>query len=95
VHVHADYDRHSHDIVWDADSGSPPLPGQHERRVVSIHHQAIRTLGRGLRVEARSADDEMIEAVGCEGGPTSSACSGIPSFIRRGQPTARLHADPR
>lgn len=35
--------------------------------VVSVHHQAVRRLGQGLRVEATSAEDGLIEAVRLEG----------------------------
>nr|MBL8412270.1 type 1 glutamine amidotransferase [Dechloromonas sp.] len=68
VHQHADYDKHAHAIEWDADSSLARLYG--ERRsggVVSIHHQAIKALGKGLRVEARSAEDGLIEAVRLDG----------------------------
>jgi putative glutamine amidotransferase len=88
VHVHADYDRHSHDIVWDAESGLARLyPDNTRGGIVSIHHQAIRTLGRGLQVEARSADDEMIEAVRLEGGLTFFGVQWHPEFHPPGSPT--------
>lgn len=68
VHLHDDYDRHCHDIVWDDDSSLARLyPNQRRGGTISIHHQSIRALGRGLRVEARSADDDVIEAIRLEG----------------------------
>ena len=33
---------------------------------MSIHHQSIKALGRGLRVEATSVDDGVIEAIRLE-----------------------------
>jgi len=64
IHLHADYDKHAHDIEWDADSGLSKLyPGRTSGGVVSIHHQAIKTLGKGLRVEAKGVGDGLIEAV--------------------------------
>lgn len=63
-HVHADYDRHTHDVRLEPDSLLARLfPGREAGRVVSIHHQAVKTLGRDLRVEATSVPDGMIEAV--------------------------------
>ena len=68
VHLHDDYDRHSHDIVWNEDSSLARLyPEQRRGGTISIHHQAIKALGRGLRVEAHGADDEVIEAIRFEG----------------------------
>ncbi|MCK6405803.1 MAG: type 1 glutamine amidotransferase [Rhodocyclaceae bacterium] len=68
VHLHDDYDRHCHDIVWDDDSSLARLyPEMRRGGTISIHHQAIRSLGRGLKVEARGADDEVIEAIRLEG----------------------------
>ncbi|GHU28769.1 hypothetical protein AGMMS50256_11890 [Betaproteobacteria bacterium] len=67
VHVHEDFDRYSHEVKWDESSKSARLyPGLSGGRVVSIHHQAIKALGRGLRIEATSAEDEVIEAVRLE-----------------------------
>ncbi len=64
VHLADAYDRHLHDIVLEKDGilekrlGSAP-----QRKVISIHHQGIRTLGRDLAVEARAESDGMIEAI--------------------------------
>lgn len=38
-------------------------PGNHERPVLSVHHQAVKVLGEGLSVEAVSPEDELIEAI--------------------------------
>lgn len=58
-----------HEIVWDADSSMARLfPGQSSGSVVSIHHQAIKDLGRDLSIEARSAKDGLIEAIRLNGG---------------------------
>lgn len=68
VHLHDDYDRHCHDIVWADESGLARLyPDLRRGGTVSIHHQAIKTLGRGLSAEARGADDDLIEAIRLEG----------------------------
>lgn len=64
LHVADAYDRHAHDIVFE-EGGllEKRLGGVAQRKVISIHHQGIRTLGRELAVEARAADDGMIEAI--------------------------------
>ena len=62
--VHDDYDRPSHAIAWDKDSGLAKLyPGSSGGNVISIHHQSSKTLGRGLKVEARGESDGIVEAV--------------------------------
>ena len=69
AHLHPDYDRHSHAIEWTSDSELAKLyPGIGGGRVVSIHHQAIKALGRDLRVEARGSDDGLIEAIRLQSG---------------------------
>ena len=81
MHVHPDYDKYSHAITWGDDSGFGKLyPEPVERKVVSIHHQAIRTLGKGLRVEARSVDDQLIEAIRLEGKPYVLGLQWHPEF---------------
>jgi len=42
-------------------------PGVKQAKVNSIHHQAVKALGAGLSVEARSLEDDVIEAVRHEG----------------------------
>ncbi len=87
VHLHDDYDRHVHDIVWDDDSGFARLyPDARRGGTVSIHHQAIRTLGKGLKIEARSARDGLIEAIRLEGRPYVLGLQWHPEFHPPGAP---------
>ena len=63
AHRSDDYDQHAHEVRLEPGSGLARLYGETgPRRVVSIHHQAIKRLAPGLKVEAR-ADDGVIEAV--------------------------------
>ena len=48
--------------------------------MVSIHHQAIKRLGRGLQVEARSEPDGLIEAIRGEGANYVCAVQWHPEF---------------
>lgn len=53
-----------HEVVWEVGSSLAKLyPGTGSLLVLSLHHQAIKRLGAGLRVEARSAKDGVIEAI--------------------------------
>lgn len=65
--VHRDwerYDRVQHDLAFEPGSRLAGLyGGRPGGRVNSVHHQAVKTLGRGLCVEARSVPDGVIEAV--------------------------------
>ena len=63
AHRSDDYDQHAHEVRLEPGSGLARLYGETgPRRVISIHHQAIKRLAPGLQVEAR-ADDDVIEAV--------------------------------
>lgn len=87
LHLHTDYDRHNHEIVWDKGSGLADLyPGISGGAVVSIHHQSIKALGRGLRVEARSAADEIVEAIRLEGKAYVLGVQWHPEFHPPGSP---------
>ncbi len=81
VHVHSDYDRHTHAIEWESNSGLASLyPEMTGGEVVSIHHQSIKALGRGLRAEARSKNDGIIEAIRLEGKPYVLGLQWHPEF---------------
>ena len=58
------YDSHAHEIELVQGSGLGKLyPVQKRATVTSIHHQAVKDLGRGLAVEANSVPDGIIEAI--------------------------------
>jgi putative glutamine amidotransferase len=64
LHVADAYDRHVHDIVLEAGGFlEKRLGNATQRKVISVHHQGIKTLGRDLVIEARAAGDGMIEAI--------------------------------
>ena len=58
------YDSHAHEIELVPGSGLGRLyPVQKRATVTSIHHQAVKELGRGLAAEAHSVPDGIIEAI--------------------------------
>ncbi|MES3023935.1 MAG: type 1 glutamine amidotransferase [Pseudomonadota bacterium] len=63
-HVNSDYDAHRHAVAFPKGSMLgrmyPKLPGA---VVNSIHHQAVKDLGRDITVEAWSEPDGIIEAI--------------------------------
>ena len=80
AHRSDDYDSHAHDVRLEPDSGLARLYGETgPRRVVSIHHQAIKRLASGLQVEAR-AEDGVIEAVRGTGASYLCAVQWHPEF---------------
>lgn len=87
IHVHDDYDKHAHAIEWESGAGLGRLyPECGGGKVISIHHQAIRALGKGLRVEARSAEDGLIEAIRLEDKPYVLGLQWHPEFHPPGSP---------
>jgi len=80
------YDRHDHEIDIVPGSGLARLYGLQRRATVnSIHHQAIRTLGRGLSVEAVSPVDGVIEAVRWSGSSHAVGLQWHPEFHAGGE----------
>lgn len=80
-HRSDDYDKHSHAVRLEPTSGLARLYGETgPRQVVSIHHQAINRLGRGLKVEAHSEPDGVIEAIRGEGPGYICAVQWHPEF---------------
>lgn len=67
---HRDLDRaldFTHRVDFCADGWLQSLYGSEGGNIISIHHQAVRKLGAGLVVEARSAEDGLIEGIRLEG----------------------------
>jgi putative glutamine amidotransferase len=58
------YDRNEHELELVDGSGLAELyPGCGLARTNSVHHQAVKDLGRGLTVEARCRADGVVEAI--------------------------------
>ncbi|MBI2753805.1 MAG: type 1 glutamine amidotransferase [Betaproteobacteria bacterium] len=58
------YDSHAHEIELVPGSGLGRLyPVRKRATVTSIHHQAVKELGRGLSAEAYSVPDGIVEAI--------------------------------
>ncbi|HTH58579.1 MAG TPA: type 1 glutamine amidotransferase [Paraburkholderia sp.] len=87
VHVSEHYDQHRHAIHFpDGSSFASMFPGRSEAVVNSIHHQAVKTLGRDLNIEAVSAGDGLIEAVRYRRAPFVVGVQWHPEFHRAGGP---------
>ena len=56
-------------------------PGVAHAKVNSLHHQAVNRLGKGLKVEARSAADDVIEAVRHDGPTYLAGVQWHPEFL--------------
>lgn len=68
VHVTDSYEKHRHELRFEPGSRLARLYRGIERpAVTSIHHQSVKNLGRGLRVEAWSEPDGIVEAIRGEG----------------------------
>jgi putative glutamine amidotransferase len=64
AHVSDAYEKLRHELRFEPGGRLAQLyPRGEGAQVTSIHHQAIRQLGRGLAVEARSAPDGVVEAI--------------------------------
>ena len=80
------YDQHSHNVRLEPGSGLARLYGETgPREVVSIHHQAIKRLGRELVVEAYSEGDAVIEAIRSRGPTYICAVQWHPEFHKARQ----------
>jgi putative glutamine amidotransferase len=87
VHVSERYDQHRHAITFpDGSSLASMFPGRREAIVNSIHHQAVKNLGRDLTIEAVSAGDGLIEAVRYRRAPFVVGVQWHPEFHRAGGP---------
>lgn len=85
AHVHADYDRHRHAVSFPPGSSLARLfAGQTQGLVNSIHHQAVKRLGRDMEVEALSVPDQMVEAIRYRKAPFVMGLQWHPEFHRAG-----------
>jgi len=85
AHVNEDYDQHRHGIHFpDGSTLANMFPGRRDAIVNSIHHQAVKTLGRDLNIEAVSASDGIIEAVRYRRAPFVMGVQWHPEFHRAG-----------
>ncbi|WP_233882402.1 gamma-glutamyl-gamma-aminobutyrate hydrolase family protein [Paraburkholderia flagellata] len=87
VHVSEHYDQHRHSVTFpEGSTFATMFPGRREAIVNSIHHQAVKNLGRDLTVEAVSAGDGLIEAVRYRRSPFVVGVQWHPEFHRAGGP---------
>ncbi|MFM0715989.1 type 1 glutamine amidotransferase [Paraburkholderia strydomiana] len=87
AHVNENYDQHRHGIHFpDGSTLVNMFPGRRDAIVNSIHHQAVKTLGRDLNIEAVSATDGIIEAVRYRRAPFVMGVQWHPEFHRAGGP---------
>jgi putative glutamine amidotransferase len=90
AHAHADlsvYQEHFHHIDIAPGSGLAALyPGTATAKVNSIHHQSVNRLGDGLKVEAHSREDDVIEAVRGTGDHYIVGVQWHPEFIDPSDP---------
>ncbi len=74
------YHEHTHEVVFESGARLKQLFGAERGRVNSVHHQAINELGDGLRVEARSPEDGVIEAIRLQGEQYAAGVQWHPEF---------------
>ncbi|AOK46381.1 glutamine amidotransferase [Burkholderia sp. MSMB617WGS] len=87
AHVSEHYDQHRHAIRFpDGSTLANMFPGRREAIVNSIHHQAIRDIGRDLNIEAVSAEDGIIEGIRYRRAPFVVGVQWHPEFHRAGGP---------
>jgi gamma-glutamyl-gamma-aminobutyrate hydrolase PuuD len=84
-HVSDLYDRHRHEVTFPEGSSLGEMFRGKERGLVnSIHHQAVKTLGKDMQVEALSYPDKMIEAIRYRKAPFVMGLQWHPEFHRAG-----------
>jgi len=84
-HDEAAYDQHFHEIRVQPSSGLGKLyPDRETATVNSIHHQAVKTLGRDLVAEASADDGRVVEAIRWRGRGYAFGVQWHPEFMRSG-----------
>lgn len=84
-HVSDLYDRHYHELRFSKDSSLARLFSTQSKFLVnSIHHQAVKTLGRDVTVEAVSGSDNIVEAIRYHKAPFVVGLQWHPEFHQTG-----------
>jgi gamma-glutamyl-gamma-aminobutyrate hydrolase PuuD len=84
-HVSSKYDSHYHVVKFAPGSSLSALYRDHDQAMVnSIHHQAVKDLGRDVVVEAVSGEDNIIEAIRYRRAPFVMGLQWHPEFHRVG-----------
>ena len=84
-HVHSDYDAHRHAVVFPPGSTLGKMFPRAQRPIVnSIHHQAVKDLGRDITVEAMSDPDGIVEAIRYQRADFVMGLQWHPEFHRAG-----------
>ncbi|THC42772.1 gamma-glutamyl-gamma-aminobutyrate hydrolase family protein [Massilia sp. Mn16-1_5] len=85
AHVHTDYDAHRHAIEFPPGSSLGRMFPNAQRPIVnSIHHQAVKELGRDIRIEAMSYPDGIVEAIRYDKADFVMGLQWHPEFHRAG-----------
>jgi len=85
AHVHTDYDAHRHAIEFPPGSSLGRMfPNAQRPTVNSIHHQAVKELGRDVRIEAVSYPDGIVEAIRYDRADFVMGLQWHPEFHRAG-----------
>ena len=85
AHVHTDYDAHRHHIVFPPGSSLGAMfPKAGRPMVNSIHHQAVKDLGRDIMIEAMSDPDGIVEAIRYQRAKFVMGLQWHPEFHRAG-----------
>jgi putative glutamine amidotransferase len=85
-HISDLYDGNYHEVHFPPGSTLASLVNTQSAMVNSIHHQAVKDLGRDLSVEAVSSNDDMIEAIRYRKAPFVMGLQWHPEFHRADGP---------
>ena len=78
------YEQHFHGVRFVPGARLAQLyPGRAGATINTIHHQAVKKLGRGLRVEATSVPDNIVEAIRWRGPSYVLGVQWHPEFMQR------------
>ncbi len=83
-HVNDQYDSNTHALHFPQGSSLASMVKTENALVNSIHHQAVRELGRDLSVEAVSGPDQIVEAIRYRKAPFVMGLQWHPEFHRAG-----------